>query len=284
VNTLRNDAGAARELAQAAEALGYARLIAADHVLGAHPDRPGGWEGRPYTHEHRWHEPLVLFGFMSAVTERIEFMTGILILPQRQTALVAKQTAEVAVLSESRFLLGIGVGWNPVEYESLGQDFHRRGRRMDEQIELLRALWSQPIVTFEGRFDRVTRAGINPLPPGGHIPVWMGGHSDAALDRVGRLGDGWYPLFDDPALLAPGLERIRRAAQTAGRDPASIGTQARIVMRGSAEEQVAAARRWQHAGVEMLLVGTDPTTDDPARQIEGWRAFKEAWDRQEASP
>jgi probable F420-dependent oxidoreductase len=279
VNTLRSDPVAVRDIAQAVEALGYERLIAADHVLGADPDRLGGWEG-PYTYRDRWHDPLVLFGYMAAVTERLELMTGILILPQRQTALVAKQAAEVDVLSRGRLLLGVGVGWNAVEYEALNQDFHRRGRRMDEQIALMRALWAEPVVTFEGRFDRVRLAGILPRPVRGSVPVWMGGHSDAALDRVGRLGDGWYPLFDDPSLLAPGLERIRGAATAAGRDASSIGTQARVVMRGSVEEQVAAAKRWQDAGVEMLLVGTDPTTDDPQRQIEGWRAFREAWEGQ----
>ncbi|MDA0364462.1 MAG: LLM class F420-dependent oxidoreductase [Chloroflexi bacterium] len=279
-NALPADPRAARDIAQAAEALGLARLIAADHVLGADPDRPGGWSG-PYTHEHLWHEPLVLFGYLAAQTERIEFMSGIVILPQRQTALVAKQAAELDVLSGGRFLLGVGVGWNAVEYQALGQPFNRRGARMDEQIALLRALWSKPTVSFEGRFERVARAGINPRPTRGDVPIWMGGHSDAALDRVGRIGDGWYPLFDDPALVAAGRERIAAAAQAVGRDPAPIGVQARIVLGGSVDDQLTAARAWRDAGVDMLLLGTAPGVSEPDQHIATLTAFVNAWNAAE---
>jgi len=275
-NALPSDPRAARDLAQAAESLGLSRLIAADHVLGADPDRPGGWKG-PYTHEHLWHEPMVLFGYLAAQTERIELMSGIVILPQRQTALVAKQAAELDVLSGGRFLLGVGVGWNEVEYQALGQPFNRRGARMDEQIALMRALWSRPTVSFEGRFERVSRAGLNPLPPRGDIPIWMGGHSDAALDRVGRLGDGWYPLFDDPALVAPGRERIATAARAAGRDPDAIGVQARVVLGNDVDAQIAAAQRWRDAGVEMLLLGTAPGVSEPDQHIAALSAFMDAW-------
>jgi probable F420-dependent oxidoreductase len=274
VNSLSNDPAAIREIAQTAEDLGYSRLIAADHVLGADPDRPGGWSG-PYTHEHRWHEPLVLFAYIAAVTKSIEMMTGVVILPQRQTALVAKQAAELDILSQGRFLLGVGNGWNQVEYEALGQDFRTRGRRMEEQVTLLRRLWTEPVVTFEGRFDRVTLAGIRPLPA--HpIPIWMGGHSERALDRVGRLGDGWYPLFDDPSLLAPGLGRIQAAAKAAGRDAAAIGVQARVVMAGPAEEQVAKAEVWRDAGADIVLAGMNPATDSATEHIAAMRAFMEA--------
>jgi len=275
-NALSADPRAARDVAQAAEALGLTRLIAADHVLGADPDRPGGWSG-PYTHEHLWHEPLVLFGYLAAQTERIEFMSGIVILPQRQTALVAKQAAELDALSGGRFLLGVGVGWNAVEYQALGQPFHRRGARMDEQIALLRALWAKENVSFEGRFEHVVRAGINPRPPRGDIPIWMGGHSDAALDRVGRAGDGWYPLFDDPALVAPGRERIARAARAAGRDPERIGVQGRVVLTGAVDDQVAAARGWRDAGVDMLLLGTTPGVSEPDQHIAALTAFVDTW-------
>jgi probable F420-dependent oxidoreductase len=275
-NALQADPRAARDIAQAAEALGLTRLIVADHVLGADPDREGGWTG-PYTHEHLWHEPFVLFGFLAAQTERIELMSGIVILPQRQTALVAKQAAELDVLSGGRFVLGVGVGWNAVEYQALKQPFHRRGARMDEQLALLRALWSRETVSFEGHFERVVRAGINPRPPSGDIPIWMGGHSDAALDRIGRAGDGWYPLFDDPALVAPGRERIAQAARTAGRDPERIGVQARVVLTGDVNVDVTAARRWRDSGVDVLLLGTRPGVSEPDQHIAALSAFMDAW-------
>jgi probable F420-dependent oxidoreductase len=179
-----------REYAVTAEAAGYDHLIAYDHVLGVDPDRPGRGAGA-YTNEALFHEPMVLFGFLAGVTSRIELWTGILILPQRPTALVAKQAAEVSVLSGGRLVLGVGVGWNPVEYEALGQDFATRGRRMEEQVGLLRALWGDSIVSFEGEFDRVTAAGINPLPASS-IPIWMGGQADRVMDRIGRWGTGGW--------------------------------------------------------------------------------------------
>src|SRR5438094_5205199 len=158
-----NDPHAIKDYAQAAESLGYDYLLIYDHVLGAHPNRERKLTG-PYTHEHPFHEPMVLFGFLAAVTTRLQLTTGILILPQRQTALVAKQAAEVDVLSRGRLRLGIGLGWNHIEYEALRQDFHIRGRRSEEQVELLRALWAEPLVTFEGRTDGVRHDGINPRP------------------------------------------------------------------------------------------------------------------------
>src|SRR5216110_2823553 len=157
-----NDVQAIKDYAQTAEGLGYDYLLVYDHVLGAHPTREPRLTG-PYTHEHPFHEPMVLFGFLAAVTRRLQLTTGVIILPQRQTALVAKQAAEVDVLSGGRLRLGIGIGWNAAEYEALGENFRNRGKRMEEQVELLRALWTQDLVTFEGRWDRVTDAGINPL-------------------------------------------------------------------------------------------------------------------------
>lgn len=273
-NTVAADALAVRDISVAAEELGFTRLVAADHVLGADPDRPGGWTG-PYTHEDRWHEPLVLLSYVAAVTRDIELMTGVIILPQRATALVAKQAAELDVLSQGRFILGIGNGWNAVEYEALNRDFGNRGRRIEEQVRLLRALWAEPVVTFEGRYERVTRAGINPLPKHS-IAIWMGGHSDVVLDRIGRMADGWYPLFDDPALLTSGLDRIRAAAERAGRDPAEIGVQARVVMSGTAAEQAARARAWIEAGATHLVAGTNPAIDSPGEQIAAMREFMAA--------
>ncbi|RMG74797.1 MAG: LLM class F420-dependent oxidoreductase [Chloroflexi bacterium] len=183
---------AIRDYVQAAENLGYDYLLTYEHVLGANPNRAGGWHG-PYTYQHAFHEPFVLFGYLAGLTQKLEFVTGILILPQRQTALVAKQAAEVDVLSNGRLRLGIGVGWNKVEYDALGQNFTTRGKRSEEQVDLLRRLWTEPLVTFNGEFDHIEDAGLNPLPIQRPIPIWFGGGADIVLQRIARLGDGWLP-------------------------------------------------------------------------------------------
>jgi len=274
VDSVASDPSSLRDVDQAAEELGYERLGAPDHVLGADPDRPGGWTA-PYTHENFWHEPLVMFGYLAAITRHIELMTGVLILPQRATALVAKQAAEIDVLSGGRFVLGIGAGWNAVEYESLNRDFHNRGRRMEEQVALLRALWRQPVVTFEGRYERVFKAGINPLPSG-DIPIWMGGSSDAALDRIGRIGDGWYQLASDVEVVKAGMARIHHAAGVAGRDPHHIGMQASVMLQGDLGDQVAQAEAWRHAGATHCLAREVPGMGSPAALIAALRAFAAA--------
>ena len=276
------DPGVIREYAEAAEAAGYDHLIAYDHVLGADPDRPGGFNG-PYTHQTLFHEPLVLFGFLAALTSRMEFWTGVLVLPQRQTALVAKQAAEVAVLSRGRLVLGVGVGWNEVEYEALGQEFETRGRRMEEQVTLLRELWSKPVVSFEGRFDRVTKAGIRPLPAA-TIPIWMGGQADPVIDRIGRVGDGWLvqpALRDDPGGIAPYVERIHEAAREAGRDPGSIGLESRVSVAGlSVEQQVELAREWEALGCTHVSLNTmGAGLESPAAHLEAVRRFAEGMGR-----
>ena len=255
---LGSDPVVLRDYAQAAEAAGYARLAMGEHVLGADPDRPGGWQG-PYTYEQEWPEPFPTFGYLAAVTERIELMTGVLILPQRQTTLVAKQAAQLDVICGGRLVLGVGTGWNPVEYEALGQDFHTRGRRMDEQIRLLRLLWAEPLVSFEGRWDRVTKAGLNPLPPRRDIPVWMGGSDPRAIDRVGRLGDGWFPLGLPREQLTAGVTQMRAAAESAGRDPAALGLQCSV--RGIAEPaaQIAAAQGLEQLGATHVALFTAKT-------------------------
>src|SRR5439155_560460 len=168
-----------------------------DHVLGAHPNREPNLTG-PYTYEHPFHEPMVFFGFLAAITTRLELVTGILILPQRQTALVAKQTAEVDVLSGGRLRLGIGIGWNYVEYDALGEDFRTRGRRVEEQIEVLRKLWTQPLVTHKSAEHVIDNAGINPLPVRRPIPIWFGGAAEPVLRRAARIGDGWMPAGRPP--------------------------------------------------------------------------------------
>ncbi len=273
-----NDPAAIRDYAQAAEGAGYEHLLAFDHVLGAERDRPGGFQG-PYDHETSFHEPFVLFGYLAALTERLELVTGIVILPQRQTALVAKQAAQLHVLSGGRLRLGVAVGWNAVEYEGLGENFHNRGRRIEEQISLLRALWSQPIVSFEGDYHRITKAGINPRPPGDSIPIWMGGMSDAVIERTGRLADGWFPQYRDPAELPAGIERVRAAAREAGRDPDAIAIESRIAMGGAdVSEAVELAHRFEEAGATHLSVNTmSAGFTSPGQHVDAIRAFREAW-------
>ena len=249
------DPGPVREYALAAEAAGYQHLLAYDHVLGADPDRPGGFTG-PYTHETLFHEPLVLFGYLAAITQRIELVTGILILPQRQTALVAKQAAEVDVLSGGRLRLGVGVGWNAVEYEALGEDFHTRGRRVEEQIALLRQLWSEPVVNFEGLYHSVSRAGLKPLPAKRSIPIWMGGMSDPVIDRIGRVADGWFPQYREPGQLVEGVARIRTVAEAANRDPASIGIEPQLRLGSDVAVDVGLAHQWEQAGATSISVNT----------------------------
>ena len=208
-----SDPVAIRDFAQTAEALGYDHITLYDHVLGAvHEDRTPALEG-PYTEDDAFHEPFVLFAWLAALTQRIELATGVLILPQRQTALVAKQAAELALLSDGRLRLGVGTGWNHVEYESLGVPFEDRGARLDEQVELLRKLWTEPLLDFDGSYHRVDRASILPRPPA-PIPIWMGGFTPVAIRRAARIGDGF--IFGHPG--GPMQELCRSLfAQAAGR-------------------------------------------------------------------
>ncbi|HEX9143631.1 MAG TPA: LLM class F420-dependent oxidoreductase, partial [Candidatus Binatia bacterium] len=175
-----------RDYAQAAEELGYTHILAYDHVLGANPASRPGWNP-VYTYKDSFHEPFVLFAYLAGLTKKIELVPGVIILPQRQTVLVAKQAAALDVLSSGRLRLGVGIGWNPVEYEALGQDFKTRGRRSEEQIDLMRKLWTNELVTFQRQWHKVTDAGLNPLPIQRPIPVWFGGGADEVLQRVGRL-------------------------------------------------------------------------------------------------
>lgn len=222
-----NDPVVIRDYAQAVEEMGYQHILVYDHVLGADISNRPDWRG-PYTSEHAFHEPFVLYGYLAAITRRIELVTGVLVLPQRQTALVAKQAAEVDVLSGGRLRLGIGVGWNDVEYEALGQDFRTRGARSEEQIALLRAFWTQPAVTFSGRWHTVEAAGINPLPVQRPIPIWIGGGSEATLRRIAKVGDGWFPQRSPDEQAQAMLAQLRQYAGEAGRDPSTIGIEARL--------------------------------------------------------
>ena len=220
-----------RDYAQAVEAMGYTHILAFDSVIGANPDRPGGWDSQ-YDYRHDFHEPFALFAFCAAVTRRIELATGVLILPQRQTILVAKQAAEVDVLSEGRLRLGIGVGWSPVEFEALGENIHDRGKRVEEQLEVMRLLWTRELVTYEGRWHRVPDAGIKPLPVQRPIPVWMGSESEAVLRRAARLADGWITLqtFRPGPASQQIIDRLHGFVREAGRDPAAFGIEGRVAL------------------------------------------------------
>lgn len=249
------DASAVRDYAQAVEDIGFTHVLAYDHVVGADPAVHPGWNG-PYDVDTKFHEPLVLFGFLAGCTKRLGLVSGILILPQRQTALVAKQAAEVDLLSGGRLRLGVGIGWNHVEYESLGQDFSVRGRRLEEQAGLLRALWTNRSVTFSGRYDRIPGAGIAPLPIQRPIPIWLGGRSEAAYQRMGRIADGWFPLLGTGPELDSAIRVIAESARSAGRDPATVGMEGRITWNGDPEHVGRAAERWRASGATHISINT----------------------------
>jgi probable F420-dependent oxidoreductase len=211
-----SDAAAIRDYAQTVEGLGFTHILAYDHVLGANPDRPEGWKG-PYTYKNQFQELFTLFSFWAGATQRIEFASGILILPQRQTALVAKQAAQVDLFSGGRFRLGVGNGWNEVEYTSLNEDFHNRGKRMEEQIEVLRLLWKQPLVTYQGKWHTIPDAGIEPRPMQGSIPIWFGGHAEPVLQRMVKLGDGWMTGYRKPEDAKPMIDHISELLAASGR-------------------------------------------------------------------
>jgi probable F420-dependent oxidoreductase len=278
-NEIGNDPAAIRDWAQAAEQLGYDFVEVYDHVLSADPVEGGaGRRGSYYTLATPWHEPLVTLGFLAAVTSRVRFLTGILVLPQRQTALAAKQLAEIDILSGGRMMLGIGTGWSDIEYRALGQDFHTRGRRSEEQIRLLRLLWTEPLVDFEGEFDRIEAAGINPRPAR-PIPIWLGGHAPSVLDRIGRLADGWVVGWSRPEFIAEQKQRVAEAARAAGRDPTAIGIETRSrVSRWTAEEQAAHARRCEEAGATHFALHTlEGGLTTTQAHIEALRAFADAY-------
>jgi probable F420-dependent oxidoreductase len=218
---------AIRDYAQAVEGLGFSHIHAYDHVLGANPDRPGGWTG-PYTYKHSFFEPFALFSYMAGLTHTIEFDTGILILPQRQTALVAKQAATLDVLSHGRTRLGVGNGWNELEYTALGENFHNRGKRMEEQVTLLRMLWTQPLVNFHGRWHNLPDAGINPLPVQRPIPIWFGGTDDKVISRMARMGDGWMLNIRTLEQARPKVDRLYQCLEETGREKTSFGLDLRL--------------------------------------------------------
>jgi probable F420-dependent oxidoreductase len=270
-----NDPALIRSYAAAVETAGYGHLSVYDHVLGADPDRAGGWDG-PYTHRTPFHEVFVLLAHLAAITERIELVTEVLVLPQRQTALVAKQAAEIDLLSGSRLRLGVGIGWNTVEFEALGEDFHTRGRRVEEQIEVLRLLWSRDLVTFHGRFHHITAAGINPLPPGGAIPVWIGGSSEPALRRAARVADGL--MLNVPVKTArEQIELVRGLVAEAGRDPAAFGISGRVTLFDDTDAVMGRLREWEALGASHVSVNTMGTGLAPEEHAERLADFARIW-------
>jgi probable F420-dependent oxidoreductase len=251
-----NDPAAIRDYAQAAEGLGFTHILAYDHVLGANPERPGGFTG-PYTFRTPFHEVFVLFGYLAGVTQRVELVTGIVILPQRQTALVAKQAASLDVLSGGRLRLGVGLGWNEVEYISLNENFHNRGKRMEEQVQVLRQLWNEPLVNFKGKWHTIPDAGINPLPVQKHIPIWFGGQAEPALRRMARLADGWLTNYRSAEAAKADLALLDRFLEEAGRSRPEFGLEPRISNEAgdpNTWEQV--LRAWQAAGATHLSFNT----------------------------
>lgn len=253
-NEIAHDPVAVRDFSQAAEDLGYSHLVAYDHVLGApHENRdPALWG--PYTERDPFHEPLVLLAFLAAVTTRIELMTAVLVLPQRQTALVAKQAAELSALSGGRFTLGIGTGWNHVEYEAMGVDFAGRGDRLDEQVELLRLLWERPLLDFSGRFHNVERAGLVPLPQD-RIPIWFGGGTPPSLRRAARLGDGFIAGAGGEYAHAQ-AELLNQILSDAGRDPSSFGLDEMVEYEAGPDAWSAEVEAWEKVGGTRLCIRT----------------------------
>ena len=277
------DPAAVRDYVQAVEELGYSHMMVYDHVLGADTSHHADWQGS-YTSESMFHEPFVLFGYLAGITTRIELVTAVLILGQRQTALVAKQAAEVDLLTGGRLRLGVGVGWNHVEYEALNQEFSNRGQRYAEQIRLLREFWTQEVVEFEGRYHKVDYAGVNPQPIQRPIPIWMGAGgranpvpTDRVLRRVARLADGWFPQMQPGDDARATVERLKVFAEEAGRDAATIGMEPRINLGdGDPEFWQEQARVWEEMGATHVSVNTMRAgLNAPQDHINAIQQFKE---------
>jgi probable F420-dependent oxidoreductase len=250
------DPAAIRDYVHALEGLGYDYLMTYEHVLGADRQAYPG-QRFVYVAEDMFHEPMVLFGYLAGITQRLEFVTGILILPQRQAALVAKQAAEVDVLSGGRLRLGVGVGWNRVEMEALGFAFGTRGKRIDEQIAVLQQLWTTPLVTFEGEHHRLRDVGINPLPVQRPIPLWFGGMAEPVLRRMARFGAGWIPPGMSPDNARPVVAQLRDLLAEAGRSAEPFGIDVRATMARQPEDSWADyVQGWQDLGATHLCVNT----------------------------
>lgn len=254
-NEIGTDPGAIKAYAQGVEAMGITHLLIYDHVLGADPDREGGFRG-PYDKDVAFHEPFTTFAFIAGVTDKIDLITTVMILPQRQTVLAAKQAAEVALLSNNRFKLGIGVGWNELEYVGLNETFNNRGRRQEEQVDVMRKLWSEDSLDYTGEYHRIDKASINPRPSK-TIPIWFGGSAPALLDRVARLGDGWIPLMGANDKAKACIDTIKQTREAAGLSFDNFGIQAQAQYAGGSPERWRKhAEAWREMGCTHLAIAT----------------------------
>ena len=270
-------APALRQIGLAIEGLGYDSILFYDHVVGAeHADRePPLWG--PYTEADPFHDPFVATGYLAAITETVELATGVLILPQRQTVLVAQQAADVQNLSGGRLRIGVGTGWNHVEYTALGQDFATRGARIDEQIPLLRRLWEEPLVTFEGRFDRIERGCINPRPDRA-IPIWIGGFGEPAFRRAARSGNG-FSFAGNVAKAVGALARVNELLAAEGRAGEPFGRELILTRARTAAEVADTAAAWKAAGGDGVSVVTMRLgLDSVQAQLDHIAACKQALD------
>ena|SRR6266540_75056 len=250
------DVGGVRAYAEAVQGLGYEHVVAADHVLGADPAGHPSWSG-PYTRESMIHEPFALFAFIAGVAPRLGLAPSVIILPQRQATLVAKQAAEIDVLTKGRFRLGVGIGWNPVEYEALGMNFKDRARRFEEQIDLMRRLWTEPVVSYRGAYHTVTSAGLNPLPVQRPIPIWIGASAEPAIKRACRIADGYLPLRPLDGGWQATIEKVRGWLREAGREPSAFGVEGRLnAGAGTPDDWRTTVDEWRGLAATHLSVST----------------------------
>lgn len=265
-----------RSYARRVEEIGYDHLVLYEHVVGVDPNRPD-WQG-PYTIEDTFHEPLVLLGFLSAVTDSLELVTGILILPQRQSVLAAKQAAEVDMLSEGRLRMGLGLGWNKPEYEALGKSFSNRGQRIEEQVEILNRLWTQEKVSYEGSWEQIPDVGLTLLPEQQPIPIWMGGTADPVLKRIARMAQGWFPQGSPGPQLREQLETLEKYLEEEGRSMEDLGIEGRIRLKDyDPSEWVHQYESWKELGASHISINTmGMGFEDP---IEHMQTLKDAMDR-----
>ena len=266
------DPDRAAAFATAAESLGYDHIVAYDHVLGASTTNRPDWAG-PYTDKSMFHEPFVLFSYLAGLTKTIELVTGVIILPQRQTILVAKQAATLDVLSKGRLRLGIGTGWNEVEYEALGEDFSNRGLRSEEQIDVLRKLFADDVISYDGKWHKITEAGLNPRPVNRNLPIWLGGMAPKVMDRVARLADGWFPFYNKN--LANQIAEVRSKAEQHGRNPDDIGIEVISPLGEAGPKQLDQLKRLRDMGVSHAAV---TTMNVGLKQDEHIDAIKRFWD------
>ena len=263
-NEIGTDPQAIKDYAQGVEDLGVTHLLIYDHVLGADRDRPGGFEG-PYDKDVAFHEPFTTFAFIAAVTKKLDMITTVMILPQRQTVLVAKQAAELAILSNNRFKLGIGVGWNTVEYTGLNENFKNRGKRQEEQVELMRLLWESEVLEYKGDYHHIDKASINPRPSKS-VPIWFGGGAPQLIERCADLGDGWIPLMGPNEAARKTLAAIKEKRESKGLNWDNFGVQAQAQYAGGdAERWNKHAEKWRNLGASHLAIAThnaEPTNVD----------------------